>query len=121
LLATDLLLTFKAAFERTKISFDTAFTVACGFKADEFPFLDPDGKEFSFFKDEIFISDRVETLELFEGIVAALGHIIVRLSDDKRFLNTVVFLRHQLQLHLSSRNRDYSDLRLTAIVDRLIR
>lgn len=121
LLATDLLLTFKDAFERTKISFDTAFTVACGFVADEFPFLDPDGKEFSFFKDEIFISENVETLELFEGIVAALRHIIVRLSDDKRFMNAVVFLRHQLQLHLSSRNRDYSHLRLTAIVDRLVR
>ena len=120
LLATDLLLTFKEAFQRTRLSFDTAFAIACGFKADEFPFLDPDRDDFSFFKDEIFISDRVGTRDLFEGIVAALNHIILRLNGDGRFTNSIVYLRHRLQLHLSSRNDDYRDLRLTPIVDRLL-
>lgn len=120
LLATDLLLTFKEAFERARISFDTAFTVACGFKSDEFPFLDPERNEFSFFKDEIFISDQIETLELFEGLTAALCHIITRLTEEPRFQTAAVYLRHRLQLHLSERNSDYRDLRLTSVVDRLL-
>lgn len=120
LLATDLLLSFKEAFEKTKISFDTAFAIACELKADSFPFLDPDNDDFSFFKDEIFIGGRLDTLELFEGIVAALRHILDRLAADGRFSNSAVYLRHRLQLHLSARNNDYRDLRLTSIVDRLI-
>jgi len=120
LLATDLLLTFKEAFEKSKISFDTAFAIACELKADEYPFLDPDKEDFSSFKDEIFISGNVDTLDLFEGIVAALRHILDRLTADGRFTNRAVYLRHRLQLHLSSRNNDYRDLRLTSIVDRLI-
>lgn len=120
LLATDLLLTFKEAFERSKISFDTAFAIACELKADEYPFLDSDSDDFSFYKDEIFIGPSVDTLELFEGIVAALRHILARLTQDGRFTNAAVYLRHRLQLHLSSRNNDYRDLRLTSIVDRLI-
>ncbi len=121
LLATDLLLSFKEAFKSTKISFDTAFAVACGFKADEFPFLDPDCNDFSFFKDEIFIGNNIDPLELFDGITSALSHIITRLAEEKRFLTSVVFLRHRLQLHISERNDDYRDLRLTFIVDRLLR
>ena len=120
LLATDLLLSFKEAFEKTKINFDTAFAIACGLKEDEFPFLNPDSGDFSFYKDEIFISGNVDTLDLFEGIVAALRHILDRLTADGRFTNSAVYLRHRLQLHLSSRNNDYRDLRLTSIVDRLI-
>lgn len=120
LLATDLLLTFKEAFERTRLSFDTAFSIACAFNADEFPFLDPDGDEFSFFKDEIFISDRVDTLDLFCGIVAALRHIIGRLAGDDRFLTGIIYLRHRLQLHFSDRNEDYRRLGLNDIVDRLL-
>lgn len=121
LLATDLLLSFKEAFEKTKVSFDTAFAIACEFKADEYPFLDPESDEFSFYKDEIFISGSVDTLDLFEGIVSALRHILDRLAADGRFTNCGVYLRHRLQLHLSARNNDYRDLRLTSIVDRLIR
>lgn len=120
LLATDLLLSFKEAFEKSKINFDSAFAIACGLKADEYPFLDPDGGEFSFYKDEIFISGGVDTIDLFEGIVAALRHVLERLTTDGRFANSAVYLRHRLQLHLSSRNNDYRDLRLTAIVDRLV-
>jgi hypothetical protein len=120
LLATDLLLTFKEAFERSKISFDTAFAIACELKADEYPFLDPDSEDFSFYKDEIFIGAGVDTLDLFEGIVAALRHILDRMTADGRFLNPATYLRHRLQIHLSARNGDYRDLRLTSIVDRLI-
>lgn len=121
LLATDLLLSFKEAFEKTKIKFDTAFAIACELKSGEYPFLDADSGNFSFYKDEIFISACVDTLDLFEGIVAALRHIFDRLAVDGRFTNAAVYLRHQLQLHLSSRNNDYRDLRLTSIVDRLVR
>ncbi len=121
LLATDLLLSFKEAFERSRISFDTAFAVACGFKSDEYPFLDPDSDDFSFFKDEIFIGDKIDPIELFEGITAALCHIVTRLTEEKRFQTPVVYLRHRLQLHLSERNDDYRDLRLTSIVDCLVR
>ncbi|MEO5860566.1 MAG: hypothetical protein ABIR33_16670 [Pyrinomonadaceae bacterium] len=120
LLATDLLLSFKEAFERSKIRFDTAFAIACELKSEAYPFLDPDRGDFSFFKDEIFINSRVDIIDLFEGIVAALRHILDRLTSDGRFTNAAVYLRHQLQLHLSSRNNDYRDLRLISIVDRLI-
>ena len=121
LLATDLLLSFKDAFEKTRIGFDSAFALGCAFVADEFPFLDPDQDDFSFYKDEIFIGDEVETLDLFEGITSALRHMIDRMAADERFVNSVVYLRHRLQLHLSSRDGDYRYFRLTAIVDRLIR
>ena len=120
LLATDLLLTFKEAFSRTRIDFDQAFSIACGVKAKGFPFLDPDGGEFSFYKDEIFIGMRVETLDLFEGIVAALRHILDRIRDDKRFITAVVYIRHSLQRHLSNRHNDYRSLSLLPTVDRLI-
>ena len=133
LLATDLLLAFKEGFEKTRISFDTAFAIACELKADEYPFLGSDHDDFSFFKDEIFISGNVDTLDLFDGIVpgvdthdlfdgivAALCHILDRLTSDGRFTNSAVYLRHRLQLHLSSRNNDYRDLRLTSVVDRLV-
>ena len=121
LLATDLLLTFKEAFEKTKVKFDTAFAIACELKSDEFPFLDPDRDDFSFYKDEIFVGGSIDTLDLFQGIVCALRHVLDHVGADGRFTNCVVYLRHRLQLHLSSRNNDYRDLRLTSIVDRLIR
>ncbi|MDI1243044.1 MAG: hypothetical protein PSX80_14105 [bacterium] len=120
LLATDLLVAFKEGFEKTRISFDTAFAIACELKSDEFPFLGPENDDFSFFKDEIFIGGSLDTLTLFEGIVAALRHILDRLASDGRFTNSAVYLRHRLQLHVSNRNDDYRDLRLISIVDRLI-
>lgn len=120
LLATDLLLTFKEGFERTRISFYPAFSIACGVKCDEHPFLDPDGHEFSFYRDEIFISESVDPDELFAGIVAALRHILVRLAADQRFATTVVLLRHRIQLHLSTRHKDYEALEIVSVADRLL-
>ena len=120
LLATDLLLTFKEAFSRTRIAFDQAFSIACSVKAKDFRFLDPDRNEFSFYKDEIFIGQGIETIELFEGIVAALRHMLDRIRDDKRFITAVVYLRHTLQRHLSNRHNDYRSLGLLPSVDRLI-
>jgi len=120
LLATDLLLTFKEAFEKTRIGFDTAFALACEFETDRFPFLDPDRNEFSFYKDEIFISSGIAVQDLFAGLVEALRHMISRLAGEERLLNSIIYLRHRLHLHLSSRDNDYRDLQLTEIVDHLL-
>lgn len=120
LLATDLLLTFKEAFSRTQIDFDQAFTMACEIRSDDHPFLDPEGTGFSFYQDEIFIGKGLDTIELFEGIVAALRHILDRLRDDKRFITAVVYIRHSLQRHFSTRHEDYRALGLLPVVDRLI-
>ncbi|HEX6279524.1 MAG TPA: hypothetical protein VFZ49_05850 [Pyrinomonadaceae bacterium] len=120
LLATDLLLTFKEGFERTRISFYPAFAIACGVKCDEHPFLDPDSDQFSFYRDEIFISEKVDSDELFEGVVAALRHILVRVTDDGRFSSAVAYLRHRIQQHLSTRHKDYESLGLVSVVDRLL-
>lgn len=120
LLATDLLLTFKEAFARTRISFDQAFSIACGVKAKQYQFLDPDRDDFSFYKDEIFIGPGLDTSELFEGIVAALHHMLDRIRDDKRFITAVVYLRHSLQRHLSNRHNDYRSFGLLPTVDRLL-
>lgn len=120
LLATDLLLTFKEAFSRTRISFDEAFSMACGVKAKEFSFLDPERSEFSFYKDEIFIGKGIETVELFAGIVAALRHMFDRIRNERQFITAVVYLRHSLQRHLSYRHNDYRDLSLLPVMDRLI-
>lgn len=121
LLATDLLLTFKEAFARTGIGFDQAFSIACNVKAKEYSFLDPERNEFSFYRDEIFIGPRLKTIELFEGIVAALRHMLDRIRDDKRFITAVVYLRHSLQRHLSNRHNDYRDFGLLPVADSLIR
>jgi len=120
LLATDLLLSFKEGFERTRISFYAAFAIACGVKCDEYPFLDPDSDQFSFYRDEIFISEKVTADELFEGIVAALRHIVVRLSDDGRFSSALAYLRHRIQQHLSTRHKDYEALNMVSVADRLL-
>lgn len=120
LLATDLLLTFKEAFSRTRISFDEAFSIACGVKTKEFKFLDPERDEFSFYRDEIFIGKGIETVELFAGIVAALRHMLDRIRDDKQFITAVVYLRHSLQRHLSYRHNDYRSMSLLPVMDRLI-
>jgi hypothetical protein len=120
LLATDLLLTFKEAFARTGISFDQAFNMACEVKSAKHGFLEPERNEFSFYRDEIFIGPGIDTIALFEGIVAALRHMLNRIRDDKRCITAVVYLRHSLQRHLSNRHNDYRSFGLLPTVDRLI-
>ena len=120
LLATDLLLTFKEAFQRTGIDFDEAFSNACELLARRHAHLDPETGRFSFFQDEIFISDRINTLELFDGIVDALLHLSGRLRAEERYAKVLIYLKHRIQLHLSARHQDYRSFEIVEIVDRLL-
>lgn len=120
LLATDLLLTFKEAFQRTGIDFDAAFTNACELLSRRHHHLDPERGRFSFYQDEIFISERISTQELFEGIVDALLHLARRLRGDQRYSRVLIYLKHRIQLHLSARHVDYRSFGAVEVVDRLL-
>ena len=118
--ATDPLLTFNEPFQKSGIDFDVAFGNACELLARRHSHLNPETGDFSFYRDEIFISERVSTEELFEGIVAALRHMVEQLRPEPRFAKVLIYLKHRIQLHLSARHDDYRSFELTPIVDRLL-
>jgi len=119
-LAVELILTMKDPFDRAKIDFDAAFQAACRAAADRHTFLDPDSGQFAFGGDFIAVSPRVATTELFDGITAALSHMIARLRGDAKFCKLLIYTRHRLQQHLSARHSEYSRFGLVETVDRIL-
>jgi hypothetical protein len=120
LLATELLLTVSDAFEKVNLNFDGAFQNACAFVGEKYAFLDPNNGLFVFENDEIRSSERLEAEELFEGIVAALGHIFDRLRQDSRFGKLLLFARHRIQTHRLSRRDEYEKFSLNEHINALI-
>lgn len=118
-LATELLLTLKDAFDRSRLNFERAFANACEIAARDFKYLDARRGLFAFRSGRIIASEQVSTDELFVGIVEALRHLLVRLRMQAKFAKLLAFSRHRIQQHISSRHTDYERLGLTDAVDRL--
>lgn len=115
-LANELILIVKDPFDRAKMDFRTAFTAACRATADEYTFLasaDLDGETLK-------IPGGVATAELFGGVTAALSHMVRRLRGDAKFAKLLVYTRHRLLQHLSTRHDRYSRLGLLDTVDRIL-
>ena len=119
-LAMDLILTIKDPFDRAKMDFDTAFNAACRAVAESYSFLDPGNGLFAFGVEFVAVSPRVSTAELFEGISAALAHMIARLRGDAKFGKLLLYTRHRLQQHLSARHSEYSKFGVVEKVDRIL-
>ena len=119
-LAMELILTIKDPFDRAKIDFDTAFHAACRAVANRHTFLDPGSGQFAFGNEFIAVSPEVSTPELFDGIAAALSHMIARLRGDAKFGKLLIYTRHRLQQHLSERHSEYSKFGLVETVDRIL-
>ena len=119
-LAVELILTIKDPFDRANMDFDTAFATACKAVAGRHSFLDPDNGMFAFGGDFVAVSPQVATLDLFDGIAAALSYMIVRLRGDARFGKLLIYTRHRLQQHLSARHSAYSRFGIVETVDRIL-
>lgn len=119
-LAMELILTIKDPYDRAKMDFDTAFQAACRAVADRHSFLDPEGGLFAFGEEFIAVSPKVSTTELFDGIAAALSHMIARLRGDAKFCKLLIYTRHRLQQHFSARHSEYSRFGLVETVDRIL-
>lgn len=120
ILANELLVTLDHSFRKGKMSFPHAFANACGLLSDRYAFLDPQKGLLSYRDEKLRLREPIEAAHLFEAVVAALSHILDRLKTDAKFTKLVTYTRHRIQQHLSSRHTEYSDLRLIAIVDRLV-
>ena len=119
-LAMDLILTIKDPFDRAKMDFDTAFNAACRAVADRYPFLEPANGLFAFGVEFVAVSPRVSTVQLFEGISAALAHMVAQLRGDAKFGKLLIYTRHRLQQHLSARHSEYSRFGVIEKVDRIL-
>lgn len=119
-LAMELILTIKDPFDRAKMDFDKAFQMACRAVANRHSFLDPDNGRFGFGEEFIAVSPQVSTPELFDGIAAALSHMIARLRGDAKFCKLLIYTRHRLQQHFSARHSEYSRFGLVETVDRIL-
>jgi hypothetical protein len=119
-LATELIMAVKDPFDRAKINFDKAFADACLALAEQHPFLEPRNRTFAFENEKLHASGNISTAELFEGVASVLTHLIVRLRGDAKFGKLLIYTRHRLQQHLSSRHDDYSKLGLIPTIDRIL-
>lgn len=120
LLATSLILTVKEAFGKTRINFDVAFENACAAVSDRHRFLDPHKGRFRFENDEIRLSDRISSFEVFDGVIEALRHILKGLTSNPKLSKFAIYTRHTIQQHLSMRHNEYQELRLIRSADRLL-
>ena len=119
-LAVELILTIKDPFDRAKMDFDAAFAAACRAVAGRHTFLEPEKGMFAFGGDFVAVSPQVATTDLFDGIAAALSHMIARLRCDAKFGKLLIYTRHRLQQHLSARHSEYSRFGLVETVDRIL-
>lgn len=119
-LAAELISTVKEPFDRAKMDFDAAFLSARRAAAERFGFLEPERDLFVFADGKIAASGEVPTEELFEGVAAVLAHILGRLRGEAKLQKMLVYVRHRLQQHFSSRHADYSKLGLVRTVDRIL-
>lgn len=118
-LANDLILTVKEAFAKTRINFDVAFENACASVSGRHHFLDPHKGRFRFENDTIKLSDRMSSIEVFDGVVDALRHMLKGLMANPKLTKFAVYTRHTIQQHLSTRHNEYQELRLVRSADRL--
>lgn len=119
MLANELLLTFDESFRKGRMSFQQVFENACGLLSDRYGFLDPRVGLLSYKNGELRLNGQIATFELFDAVIAALSHILDRLKTDAKFAKLVIYTRHRIQQHLSSRHNEYANLRLIRTVDRL--
>jgi len=66
------------------------------------------------------VRGNIRTTELFEGVTAALSHMIRQLRGDAKFAKMLIYTRHRLLQHLSARHDRYSRLGLLETVDRIL-
>ena len=119
-LAMELLLAMKDPFDRAKMDFDASFKTACRAVASRHTCLDPEEGLFAFGGEFVAVSPKVSTPELFDGLAAALSHMIARLRGDAKFGKLLIYTRHRLQQHLSEKHSEYSKFGLVETVDRIL-
>ena len=117
-LATELILIVKDPFDRAKMDFRAAFESACRAASDRHKFLD--STDLAFDGEKLKVSGNIRTTELFEGVTAALSHMVRRLRGDAKFAKMLIYIRHRLLQHLSARHDRYSRLGLLDTVDRIL-
>ena len=117
-LATELILIVKDPFDRAKMDFRTAFESACRAASDRHRLLD--SADFGFDGEKLKVSGNIRTTELFEGVTAVLSHMVRQLRGDARFAKMLIYTRHRLLQHLSTRHDWYSRLGLLDTVDRIL-
>ena len=117
-LAAELILIVKDPFDRAKMNFQAAFASACRAASEDHAFLV--SGEFDFDGEKVLVSQSVPTGDLFEGLAAALSHMIARLRGDAKFGKLLIYTRHRLLQHLSARHDLYSRLGLLDTVDRIL-
>lgn len=119
-LAAELISTVKDPFDRAKMDFGAAFLAARRAAAERFDFLEPKKDLFAYADGRIAARGGVSTEQLFEGVAAALAHILAHLRGQAKFQKLLVYIRHRLQQHFSSRHKEYSKLGLVGTVDRIL-
>ena len=119
-LAAELIATIKEPFTRAKMDFDAAFTAARSSAAERFEFLDPEAKRFDNSDGRVKVTGKISNEELFGGVAAALSHMLANLRGDAKHAKLLVYVRHRLQQHFSSRHKEYSELGLVRTVDRIL-
>lgn len=118
-LAAELILTVKEPFDRARMDFEAAFAAAGSALANDFPFLAPAKGILTFRGDSLQVTAKIPTDELFTAVVAVLSRIIAKMRGDVRFGKLLIYTRHRLQQHFSTRHEDYSRLGLVDTVDRI--
>ncbi len=119
-LASELLRTIDESLAKAGLNFTEAFQNACTIVASEHRFLDSQATVFAYDNGRIKLNENVKLRKFIDGLAAALGHIFDRLRQDTGFGKLLIFTRHRIQTHMSSRRSDYDKYLLTARIIRLI-
>jgi hypothetical protein len=110
-LVLELLMNADAAFEKWLLDFAVVLENACEMVAERYPFMDPAAGDVHYTDGRLYVRDGIGVQQLANGVVAALGHILMRLQEDADLHKLRQFTLHRMKLVLSRRG---------ALLDRLM-
>ena len=119
-LISELLQTVDQSLAKGGFDFPEAFRNSCGFVSFDFPFLDPESDVFSYGDGYISVRRRIANRELINGVMAALGRIMVRLREDPCFGNVHHQTMHKLRVLANQRKLQFELFGLNSEIRKII-
>lgn len=119
-LLTELLETFDDVLTKANLNFAAAFRNASAGMRKKHPFLDPEKNAVGFKNGKIKISITAEPMDFAEAVADALTIVLARLKGKRSLVKPAAYLQHRLMMHKSKYEKDYSELGVSHIIDRLI-
>ncbi|NNE66433.1 MAG: hypothetical protein HKN33_07685 [Pyrinomonadaceae bacterium] len=104
-----------------KLDFPAAFKKACTEISGDYPFLNPSKEIFQYSKGRIAITERVNETIFVVSICEALGRIMSRLGQSRKFANLHREVSHLIISLINKRKSQYDRFGMTRRLERTVR